>query len=166
MFFPCSRKPLANGLLSILSFVILKWKEQDSASQWLVGVFTIPRSSVFITTDKLCEGFGLVTVSQLSQQPPSLIRNWPTERSDLVRVSRDLGGIHLTREIHRTRICIWTCSHTFYCICSVSLTVHSIPSRCMTHLITEGMFSTGTTMCLFLPTGAQNEQIGRRLLPL
>lgn len=98
-------------------------------------------SPVFITTDKLCEGLGLATVSQLSQQPQSLIRNWATERSGFARVSRDLGGIHLTREIYRARICIWTCSHTFYCIWSpVSLTVLSIPSQCMTHLRPEKMF--------------------------
>lgn len=72
-------------------------------------------TSVFITTDKLCEGFGqgLATVSQLSQQLPLLIRNWPTNRSDFTRVSR-----YFTREICRVSICIWTCSHTFYCIWS------------------------------------------------
>lgn len=107
-------------------------------------------TSVFITTDKLCEGFGqgLATVSQLSQQLPLLIRSWPTNRSDFTRVSR-----YFTREICRVSICIWTCSHAFSAfgvLCVTDSALNTIKVHDSSHHRVD--FSTGTTMCLFLPT--------------
>lgn len=152
MFFPCSRKPLANGLLSILSFVIFKQNEQDSASQWLVGFFTVPRPSLQYLSQQINCVRVLDKALPQYLSSPSSSHYWSGTDPQTEVTLPGSAGILLEKyagwvSVSGPAAILFT---AFGVLCVTDSALNTIKVHDSSHHRVD--FSTGTTMCLFLPT--------------